>query len=148
VPMDRFEHFVAQRKKDLARIARRTAGEYEFEDVVGEAFVMAAEIGRRRDHAVDWSSRTDQEQVLAYLYQKLVRYEERTVRFAVRLDKSEDDENSDFVHPLVGALASDGGRDPLAVLVEREIQQASRADQRNCHFWEQLSLLEDATVQY
>jgi hypothetical protein len=148
VPMDRFEHFVAQRKKDLARIARRTTGECEFEDVVGEAFLMAAEIGRRREYAVDWSSRTEQEQVLAYFYQKLVRYEERTVRFAVRLDKSEDDENSDFVHPLVGALASDGGRDPLAVLVEREIQQASRADQRNCHFWEQLSLLEDATVQY
>jgi len=72
---------------------------------------MAAEIGRRREHAVDWSSRTNQEQVLAYLYQKLVRYEERTVRFAVRLDKSEDDESRDFVHPLVRALASDGGRD-------------------------------------
>jgi hypothetical protein len=42
-------------------------------------------------------SRADQEQVLAYVYQKLVRYEERTVRFAVRLDKSEFDENSDFV---------------------------------------------------
>jgi hypothetical protein len=132
VPMDMFEHFVAQRKKKLARIARPTTGEYEFEDVVGEAFVMAAEIGRRRDHAVDWSSRTDQEQVLAYLYQKLVRYEERTVVFAVRLDKSEDDESRDFVHPLVRALASDGGRDPLAMLVEREIQQTSRVEQRNC----------------
>ena len=130
--MDTFEHFVAQRKKDLSRIARRTIGECEFEDVVGEAFLMAAEIGRRREHAVDWSSRTDQEQVLAYLYQKLVRYEERTVRFAVRLDKSEDDESRDFVHPLVRALASDGGRDPLAMLVEREIQQTSRAEQRNC----------------
>jgi hypothetical protein len=130
--MDMFEHFVAQRKKKLARIARPTTGECEFEDVVAEAFLMAAEIGRRREYAVDWSSRTDQEQVLAYLYQKLVRYEERTVVFAVRLDKSEDDESRDFVHPLVRALASDGGRDPLAMLVEREIQQTSRVEQRNC----------------
>ena len=108
---------------------------------------MAAEIGRRREHAVDWSSRTDQEQVLVYLYQKLVCYEERTVGFAIRLDKSEDDESRDFVHPLVRALASDGGGNPLAILVEREIQQTSRVEQRNCLATAYVQLLRTSTTE-
>lgn len=127
-----FDEFVAQRKKDLARIARHTSGEYKFQDVVGEAFLMAIDVGRRRRCEIDWSSRTDQDQVIAYVYQKLVRYEERTVRFAVRLDKSEEDDDGDLVHPLMRKLASDGGRDPLAIVVEREIHLASRTGQRHC----------------
>jgi hypothetical protein len=127
-----FDEFVVQRRKNLARIARHTFGEYEFSDVAGEAYLMAADIGQRRGRAIDWSCRADQEQVLAYLYQKLVRYQERTVRFAIRLDKSDDDESSDFVHPLVRTLASDGGRDPLAIVLERENHRPSRAELRYC----------------
>ncbi len=132
MPTNTFEEFVTQRKKDLATIARHTSGEYEFQDVVGEVFLMAADIGQRRKYPIDWSSRTDQDQVLAYVYQKLIRYEERTVRFAVRLDKSKDDENGDFVHPIARTLVSDGGRDPLAIVVEREMQKTTRVELRYC----------------
>lgn len=129
---DTFQKFVKQRKSDLERIARRTSGEHEFQDVEGEAFVMAADIGRRRGYDIDWSSEPDQKLVLAYVFQKLVHYEERNVRFAVRLDKSVEDEDGEFVHPLVRRLASDGGRDPLARLIEREDNEAWRARKRYC----------------
>lgn len=125
MPADGFGDFVAQRRKDLARIARHTSGEYELQDVIGEAFLMAADIAERRGRAVDWSDPADQERVLAYLYQKLVRYTETTVRFAVRLDERLEDEDGDFVHPLVRTLASDGGRDPLAAAMEKELQRAA-----------------------
>ncbi len=42
-----FSAFVFGRKKDLRRIAGHTRGEYQFDDVVGDAFVLAAELSAR-----------------------------------------------------------------------------------------------------
>ena len=38
-----FEQFVAQRKKDLQRIARHTQGEHQLSDVINEAWLVACE---------------------------------------------------------------------------------------------------------
>ena len=59
--------------------------------------------------------------LLRHLYQALVRYTELNVRHAVRLDHGNgDEEDADAPHWLMNRLASDGGRDPLAHLVETE----------------------------
>lgn len=39
-----FDYFVRERQSDLKRIARHTRGEYQFDDVKSEAWVMAQEM--------------------------------------------------------------------------------------------------------
>lgn len=44
VPDDVFKRFTIQRRKDLARIARHTRGEHQFDDVVNEAWIQGFEL--------------------------------------------------------------------------------------------------------
>lgn len=116
-----FEQFVAQRKKDLQRIAYRTRGEHQFSDIVGEAWLIAQELMARNDVVPGFLDPLFQNLLLSHLYQHFIRYEEKSVRYAVRLDQAiEDAGQNDEFHPLMYVLASDEGRDPLAEIIERE----------------------------
>jgi hypothetical protein len=116
-----FEQFALQRKKDLQRIARHTRGEYQFSDVVNEAWVVAHELPAGKGVAVDLLNVASQNLVLSHVYQHLVRYAEQNVRRAVQLDHAPGggDQDGD-AHPLTYLLISDDGRDPLALLIEHE----------------------------
>lgn len=115
-----FDYFVRERQSDLKRIARHTRGEYQFDDVKSEAWVMAQEICATKNIPIRFSDPEYQELLLAYVYQALVRYTETQVRHAIRLDhgRADDDEGE---HPLMRTLVSDGGRNPLTELLAREI---------------------------
>lgn len=118
-----FERFVTQRKKDLQRIARHTRGEYQLPDVINEAWLLACDLAAHRGATIAFLSRPFQELLLSHLYQQLVRYTEQNVRLAVRLDHAPAGSDSqDASHPLMHMLVSDGGRDPLAELIERETE--------------------------
>ena len=114
--------------------ARHTRGEYAYDDVVSEAWLMAATVSTRKCVAVDFLDATFQQLLLSHLYQHLVRYTELNVRRAIRLDhaKQGDDEHV-TVHPLVNKLASDEGNDPLSLLIAAEDRPArpSRANERH-----------------
>jgi hypothetical protein len=116
-----FERFVAQRRRKLQRIAYKTRGEHQFSDLVGEAWLIGQELMARNDVVPDFLDPSFQDLLLSHLYQHFIRYEEKNVRYAVRLDQAiegagQDDES----HPLMYVLASDEGRDPLAEIIERE----------------------------
>jgi len=116
-----FERFVIRRKKDLQRIASHTRGEHQLQDVVNEAWLLAHEFAERQGSPVEFASPAFQKLLLSHLYQHLVRYTELNVRHAVRLDHAPAGSDSpDDPHPLTHVLVSDGGRDPLAELIERE----------------------------
>jgi hypothetical protein len=124
-----FERFVADRKKDLQRIARHTRGELEFSDVVSEAWLMACGWKARTGSTVDLLNRSSQEQLISYLYQQLVRYTELNVRHAVRLDHgTKGGDQEDECHPLMRTLVSDDGRDPLATLIARQTESLQNAE--------------------
>ncbi|MCR6686554.1 hypothetical protein [Pseudoxanthomonas sp.] len=119
--MDRFERFVERHRKDFARIARATRGEHHGDDVAQEGWLMAASVAARHGIPADFDDPVFADLLLRHLYQALVRYTELNVRHAVRLDHGNgDEEDADAPHWLMNRLASDGGRDPLAHLVETE----------------------------
>ena len=57
--------------------------------------------------------------LLGRVYQRLTKYSCSPTKFAVRLDQGIGD-NEDQPHPLANVLSSDNGRDPLALLIDRE----------------------------
>lgn len=117
-----FQRFADQKKKDLRRIARHTRGEYQFEGVVNEAWIMAASMQSATGGPLDLSDPGSQERLLSHLYQELVRYSEQTVRRAVRLDHAPcgSDDGGD-AHPLAYSLVANDGSDPLSELLDQEV---------------------------
>ena len=61
---------------------------------MGEAWLMAERIGRTRWFDVDFGNAHDQQIVLAWLFNELVRYADKQTRYAVRLDKDWDQEDA------------------------------------------------------
>ena len=133
--MDPFETFVSQQQSALKRIARATRGEHQYEDVVNEAWLMAATISDRSGLQLDFTDTEFQQLLISHLYQSLVRYTELNVRHATRLDHAtngEDDESRP--NPLMARLASDDSYDPLSRLLAEETETASaRFDDGDWH---------------
>lgn len=123
-----FRQFCAARAKDLARIAWRTGGEHHKDDVENEAWGLAQELRIDEGVAIDFIDPEYQGLLIAHLYQRLVRYTELNVRYAVRLDHPARGEDTDeSCHPLLRTLAADEGSHPLTALLE---EQAPAPDMR------------------
>lgn len=90
----------------LRRIAGATRGDMIVEDVKQEAWLVAADIERRRGYPVDFSDPGDQESVLKWLYCKLVKFAEKQMRHAVRIDKNWDQEEADVAASALARLAA------------------------------------------
>jgi hypothetical protein len=93
-PAEAFSAFVQSKRAKLRFIASRTCGEHTEGDVMGVAWLMADRIGRKRGFDVDFGNPHDQEIVLAWLFNELVRFADKQVRYAVRLDKDWDQEDA------------------------------------------------------
>jgi hypothetical protein len=121
MPMDPYQAFLIQRRSDLRRIARQTCGEHTAEDVEVEAWLIAERIATKRGFAINFSHRADQEQVLAWLHNHLVKYAEKQLRYAVKLDKDWDKEDADSaVHTMARLLTAPAIFDPAILLLRRE----------------------------
>lgn len=112
-----YERFVATHKSKFRRISYATLGEHAPGDVETEAIVVAQDLHIKHGRVVDFDSSSFRHELFQHLYQKLVVYTERNVRFAIRLDHGVEE---DEPHPLAGTLVGDDGRDPLALLLEKE----------------------------
>lgn len=125
-----FKRFIADRRPCLKRIVSATRGEHQFSDVENAAWLMAQDMFVEHGVEIAFLDRSYQEILLRHVYQKLVRYAETQVRYAVRLDHGLSDDDDEAVHPLMHTLVSDNGRDPLADLMARETahQQSQEAD--------------------
>ena len=90
-----FERFLEIRRSDLRRIAARTRGELSADELMSEAWLMAIEIGQRRGWGFDFSDEDDQDTLLAWMHNRFVKYAEKAVRNAVRLDRGWDSEDGE-----------------------------------------------------
>lgn len=112
--------FVATRKKKLAMIAYRTDHEYQREDVENEAWLLAEAMQCELGPGFDLADPGCQDQLLARLYSRLVKFTEKNVRYGVRLDHYAYSDDEHACHPLLRKLAADNGADPLTVILENE----------------------------
>jgi len=121
MPMDAYQAFLVQRRAELRRIARLTCGEHTAEDVEVEAWLIADRIATKRGFPVNFSHRADQEQLLAWLHNELVKFADKRLRYAVKLDKDWDKEDADgAVHRMARLLTAPEHFDPAVLLLSRE----------------------------
>lgn len=107
----RFEQFIADRRADFKRIARRTRGDHDTDDLISEAWCLALDIGKRRGYPVDFGHPAECDQVLAWLYK-------RTVDFVRgKLKQSLDDDGDDALPSWHERLAAPSQFDPLQHLL-------------------------------
>lgn len=119
--MDSYQAFLVQRRPELRRIAARTCGEHTAEDVEVEAWLIAERIGAKRGFPVNFSRREDQEQLLAWLHNELVKWADKQVRYAVKLDKDWDKQDGDTaVHAMARLLTAPDTYDPAVALLRLE----------------------------
>jgi hypothetical protein len=120
--------------RDLQRIARHTRGEHQLSDVINEAWMLGESLPLDAGTSDKFSNPAFQDMLLRHLYQSLVRYTEQNIRLAVRIDHAPGGADSpDAAHPLMNTLVSDGGRDPLAELIEREAALLDEKEPDVCH---------------
>ena len=90
--MHQFEVFSRERWGDLKRIAYATQGELTADDLSSEARLLAIEIEEKLERRFDFACKLDQDRLLAWMYARFVKFADKAVRHAVRLDKGWDDE--------------------------------------------------------
>ncbi len=121
MPPTAYERFLVARQKDLSRIARATRGEYVLDDVQQQAWLTAYDIQASRGSPLCFDDADDQRLVLSYLFQHFVRYTEKNVRHAIKLDHgSSADDSGDKPHFLLGRLSTGDHDNPLNVLIDTE----------------------------
>ena len=120
-----FLQFQVSRRADLSRIARKSGGEHSADDAGVEAWLIASDIERKRGFPIDFSNREDQDLLLSWLYRELVSFSERTVRFAVKLDRHWQEDSEYFTNSLEGLLVAPDQFDPLLQLQAKQEQSAA-----------------------
>lgn len=116
----------------MQRIARQTHGVHDLTAVEAEAWILAEHIHRKRGTPIDWANPEDQDLLLGYLYQHLVRYAEHNIDYAVRLDHWNGGDDESEPHPILNKLVADGGADPLSTWIERE-EMPAPLNEPHCH---------------
>lgn len=129
-----FEFFLKQCKPALRRVAAHTKGEQTFEDIHGEAWILAEDLKITKGIEIAFEDPSYQQLLISHLYNKLVRYTSQHMRYAIRLDhyRYEDGSTADE-HPLLRHLASDTNNDPLSLLIEREDETQTRKTEPRPH---------------
>lgn len=123
-----FQRFLHSKRARIASIARATDYEHDVGDVENEAWLMAGTVSQKLGIPIDFDDPTFQDHLIAFLYNELVKYGEKVVRYAVKLDKPIDGEEvSPESHPALYQVAVDQASDPLAQLCARDDEEAEPA---------------------
>jgi len=113
MPNDRlasYQAFCQDCRNGFRRIARR-AGDCDAADIASEAWLMAIEF-EADGHVVDFADASFRDRLLAHLYQRFVRYNDRKIAAAQRFESE-----SGSAHPLLERLAAPTP-DPLSVAMQ------------------------------
>ena len=115
-----YTRFILARKSDFSRIAHRTQGEYSADDLAQEVWLLVDSIEGKLGRPIDFDSPSDQRQVLGWVFNQCVKYCDKTIRSAIKLDKYWEDEESDFMSHVFDGMMADNGADPFKQLLAAE----------------------------
>lgn len=121
-----FLRFIHERKSDFSRIAFKTQGEYSSDDLTQEVWLIAGLIEKKLGRPVDFDDFDDRNQVMAWTFNKFVKFSDKSMRSAVKLDMYWDEEPSDSMSYVFEGVLKDEGADPL-----KQLQAAEEVDE----FW-------------
>lgn len=124
----KFDQFIALRNADLQRIRRATRNEHDLPDIIHEAWLLSRDLSDRRGIPVDFQDPAYQQLLISHLYNHLVRYTDRKVRTAARLEAPVGIQSGDDLTTLGNLLPSDSALQPLAILIQREEQLEERSE--------------------
>jgi hypothetical protein len=116
-----FEVFSRDRRNDLKRIAYATRGEMSADDLTSEAWLLGLEIEEKLGRPFDFTSPLDQDRLLAWMHNRFVKYADKSVRHAIKLDTGWDDDAEDSAGARISRmLLAPDGTDPLKHHVAQE----------------------------
>lgn len=107
-----YQVFCSECRGDFRRIARK-AGDCDADDVASEAWLIAAKL-EAEGYEVDFENADFRDRLLAYLFQRFVRYNDRKIAAAQRFEREDDS-----ALPLLERLAAPT-LDPLSVALAAE----------------------------
>ena len=126
---------------DLRRIASRSRGETTVEDLQTEAWIVVEELSRDRDPPPDVGGKGFHQQILGRLYNRFVKFADKRLRFAVRLDQQQEDEDGGKrENAIAAALAAPACYDPSLALETHE-DEITQRQQILGHFAEAVAYL-------
>lgn len=109
---------------DLRRIAGRSNGEVTVEDLQSEAWIVAHELGETGAAPTDPTDKGLHHQILARLYNRFVKFADKHLRFAVRLDEQREDEDGDRrENPVAARLAGPESDEPSQAIETRQSER-------------------------
>lgn len=120
---DAYQRFLEVRRADLQRMARRTRGEYTPDDLASEAWLVGMEIAAKRASPFMFCEQEDQDILLAWMFNRFVKYADKSVRFAKKLDHGWDDDSEAMGATLTCLLAAPRDFDPQ---VRHEVSENAR----------------------
>lgn len=122
-----FERLVAPMLRHLRYIAKLTRGEQTVDDLKSVAWIIAEEIKEERGGTLEPDDAELQGSVVARLHKMFGRFVNRAMRFAVRLDQEEhDDDDEARENSIAARLAAPAQYEPQ-VAVEREEESKETA---------------------
>ena len=65
------------------------------DDMASESWILAIEIGQRRGWTFDFADQDDQDTLLAWMHNRFVKYAEKAVRYAIKLDRNWDNDDGE-----------------------------------------------------
>lgn len=101
---DRFHTFLETRRGDLRKIATRTRGEMSIDDLASESWLIAIEIGQRRGWTFDFGDEDDQDTLFAWMHNRFVKYAEKAIRHAIKLDRDWDNQDGEHAGATLARL--------------------------------------------
>lgn len=126
--LSEFKIFISQHKSKLTSIAYRTFGEYELADVINEAWLTARAIEQTEGIVADFLNLEFQSKLLGHVYNKLIKFTEKNIRYAIKLDHAPEGLDSDEGHPLQYKLAIDEDYSPLTQLINNESESSQEQE--------------------
>lgn len=105
--------------KNLQRIVRATNDEVSEKDLESDAWVAAVELGTKRGRQIDFADPADQALLLGALNIRNVKRQEKNVRYGVRIDAEETDDEENQ-NPWHNRLRAQETADPQVWLISEE----------------------------
>ena len=123
-----FDRLIAPMLKHLRHIAGLTRGEQSVDDLKSHAWIIAEEIKAERGADIEPDDDEIQATIVARLHKLFGRFVNRAMRFAVRLDQEDRDDNGDFRENSVSArLAASQAYEPeVALQLAEDAAEAGR----------------------